>query len=107
MTFYHTISIRFLFLFSAPALLREILVIDDFSENELLPVILQGISNSSDPLTNLGQFSSDHLKKIKVIRLPARVGLIRSKIIGADLATGSHLLFLDGHCRVVPGNLFF
>ncbi len=82
-------------------------MIDDFSDSPLLPLILEGFTNatnstSDDPPT----FSNEHLAKIRVIRLPARVGLIRAKIAGAQFSTGSHLLFLDGHCRVVPGTCY-
>ncbi|EZG57172.1 putative polypeptide N-acetylgalactosaminyltransferase [Gregarina niphandrodes] len=60
--------------------------------------------NSPRGTSTQRHFSGEQLRKmIKVLRFGIGEGLIRSKIVGADLALGSNILFLDGHCRVDPG----
>ena len=63
-------------------LLKEIIVVDD---------------GSSEPLTTIPEFP-----KMKILRNEEPQGLTRAKIRGADFATGSHILFLDAHCKVGP-----
>lgn len=52
---------------------------------------------------SLGKPLDDHLKKhvskAKVVRIKSRVGLIRARIAGANVATGDVYLFLDSHCE--------
>lgn len=83
-------TFKYLFSETPEILLKEIIVVDDESEEKLDSVIDEGVT---DP---------DQRAKIKLIRLDARQGLTNAKSIGADNATGSHILFLDGHCRVGP-----
>ena len=63
--------------------MREIIFIDDASTVGSL----QDIASSD---------------KVHVIRLEERVGLTNAKIIGAKKAKGTHIFFLDAHCRVGP-----
>jgi len=63
-------------------LLKEIIVVDD---------------GSSVPLEPLG-----HFPKMKILRNTEPQGLTRAKIRGANFASGSHILFLDAHCKVGP-----
>ncbi|CAG09323.1 unnamed protein product, partial [Tetraodon nigroviridis] len=69
-------------------LLREIILVDDFSTKEYL----------KGPLDKyMAQFP-----KVRIIRLQERQGLIRARLAGAAAATGEVLTFLDSHveCNV-------
>ncbi|KAF7458549.1 putative polypeptide n-acetylgalactosaminyltransferase 12 [Cryptosporidium felis] len=71
-------------------LLREIIVVDDCSKNEVSKLLDQ-------------QLPSHYHKFIKVIRLDKCEGLIRSRILGADASKSSVIVFMDGHCRPKEG----
>ncbi|KAF4752416.1 hypothetical protein FOZ63_031968, partial [Perkinsus olseni] len=92
-------TIYYTFLYTEPDLLAEILVVDDNSEEPLEPLVVQSFEEGGV----LESLTSEQKAKIRILRLPEREGLIRAKIIGADSARGTYILFLDGHCRVVPG----
>ncbi|XP_071803293.1 polypeptide N-acetylgalactosaminyltransferase 1-like isoform X1 [Asterias amurensis] len=73
---------------SPPDLVREILLVDDFSQREYL----------KEPLDEyMAQFP-----KVKIIRLEKREGLIRARLRGAEVAQGAIMTFLDSHveCHV-------
>ncbi|XP_046665615.1 N-acetylgalactosaminyltransferase 6-like isoform X2 [Homalodisca vitripennis] len=65
-------------------LLKEIILVDDFSSKE----------HCKKPLDD---YVAAHLPKVKVIHLPKRDGLIRARLAGARVATGEVLIFLDSH----------
>ncbi|XP_054979055.1 polypeptide N-acetylgalactosaminyltransferase 5 [Sorex araneus] len=73
---------------SPPHLIKEILLVDDFSTKEYL----------KDKLDKyMSQFP-----KVRILRLKERHGLIRARLAGAKEATGDVLTFLDSHveCNV-------
>ncbi|XP_061734984.1 polypeptide N-acetylgalactosaminyltransferase 5 isoform X2 [Nerophis ophidion] len=73
---------------SPPHLLKEIILVDDFSAKD----------NLKDALDKyMSQFP-----KVRIIRLKERQGLIRARLAGAAVAKGEVLTFLDSHveCNV-------
>uniref|UniRef100_A0AAZ3R5A6 Polypeptide N-acetylgalactosaminyltransferase 5 n=1 Tax=Oncorhynchus tshawytscha TaxID=74940 RepID=A0AAZ3R5A6_ONCTS len=73
---------------SPPHLLKEIILVDDFSSKEYL----------KNPLdVYMSQFP-----KVRIVRLKERQGLIRARLAGAAIAKGDVLTFLDSHieCNV-------
>ncbi|XP_006880849.1 PREDICTED: polypeptide N-acetylgalactosaminyltransferase 5 [Elephantulus edwardii] len=73
---------------SPPHLIKEILLVDDFSTKEYLK-------------DNLDKYMSQ-FPKVRILRLRERHGLIRARLAGAQNATGDVLTFLDSHveCNV-------
>ncbi|KAH0477648.1 MAG: uncharacterized protein KVP18_000415 [Porospora cf. gigantea A] len=71
-------------------MLLEIIVIDDASR---IPV--------EHHLKN--QLTAAELAKVQVIRLDEPNGLIRARILGADVALAPNIFFMDGHCRPYEG----
>ncbi|TKR66861.1 hypothetical protein L596_023094 [Steinernema carpocapsae] len=70
-------------------LLKEIILVDDFSDME----------HTKQPLEQyMSQF-----KKVKILRLTKREGLIRARLQGAAKATGDVLTYLDSHCECMEG----
>ncbi|XP_020846532.1 polypeptide N-acetylgalactosaminyltransferase 3 [Phascolarctos cinereus] len=77
-------------LYSSPAiLLKEIILVDDASEDEYL----------HDKLYEyIKQFQI-----VKVVRQKERQGLINARLLGASVATAETLTFLDSHCECFYG----
>ncbi|XP_031560548.1 polypeptide N-acetylgalactosaminyltransferase 13-like isoform X2 [Actinia tenebrosa] len=71
-------------------LLREILLIDDYSTHDYLKSKLQA-------------YVSSRLRKVRIIRTNKREGLIRARLIGARAAKGDVITFLDAHCETNVG----
>uniref|UniRef100_A0A8D3DCP2 polypeptide N-acetylgalactosaminyltransferase n=1 Tax=Scophthalmus maximus TaxID=52904 RepID=A0A8D3DCP2_SCOMX len=75
-------TIRSVLTRSPPALIQEIILIDDFSSD---PEDCQLLSQ---------------IPKVRCLRNGRREGLIRSRVRGANTASASILTFLDSHCEV-------
>ncbi|KAJ7991791.1 hypothetical protein DPEC_G00287530 [Dallia pectoralis] len=74
---------------SPDVLLREVVLVDDYSDREHL----------KEPLANY----ISNLKKVRLIRATKREGLVRARLLGASIATGDVLTFLDCHCECHDG----
>ncbi|XP_028317004.1 polypeptide N-acetylgalactosaminyltransferase 4 [Gouania willdenowi] len=70
-------------------LLKEIILIDDYSDRDYLK-------------KNLPTYVSS-LQRVRLIHTKRREGLVRARLIGATYATGDVLTFLDCHCECVTG----
>lgn len=69
-------------------LLKEIVLVDDFSDLEDLNVLLEN------------EIKALPTDKVRLIRNTQREGLIRSRVFGARASVGDVLLFLDSHIEV-------
>ncbi|XP_068627786.1 N-acetylgalactosaminyltransferase 6-like [Battus philenor] len=65
-------------------LIKEVFLVDDASTKDFLK-------------QKLDEYLSEHLPKVKVLRLAQRSGLIAARLAGARAATADVLLFLDSH----------
>ncbi|MBN3326432.1 GALT3 acetylgalactosaminyltransferase, partial [Atractosteus spatula] len=77
-------------LHTSPAIfLKEIILVDDASADEVL----------KDQLDNYLK----QLHIVRVVRQKERKGLITARLLGASVATGDVLTFLDAHCECFQG----
>ncbi|XP_045498239.1 putative polypeptide N-acetylgalactosaminyltransferase 9 [Colias croceus] len=74
---------------SPPDLLKEIILIDDFSSMRHLNEDLENYVRTK--------------LKVVLIRAIHRKGLIRARIMGAKYASGTVVVFLDSHCECTKG----
>lgn len=84
--FFLTNTVKYILMHTPSELLREIIVLDDAS---------------SVPISSF--FPDAEFPKVHILRFEERLGLIAAKIKGAQVASGTFLLFLDAHCRVTEG----
>eukprot|EP00090_Calanus_glacialis_P041322 TRINITY_DN7278_c0_g1_i1.p1 TRINITY_DN7278_c0_g1~~TRINITY_DN7278_c0_g1_i1.p1 ORF type:complete len:653 (-),score=163.54 TRINITY_DN7278_c0_g1_i1:80-2038(-) len=70
-------------------LLKEIILVDDASDMDHLKADLENY---------MSQYP-----KVKIVRAPERVGLIRARLLGASKASAPVLTFLDSHIECTPG----
>ncbi|XP_062867368.1 polypeptide N-acetylgalactosaminyltransferase 10-like [Trichomycterus rosablanca] len=70
---------------SPPQLLSEIILVDDFSDKAHLKAPLE-------------EYMS-RLPKVRIVRTRKREGLIRTRLLGASVARGEVITFLDSHCE--------
>lgn len=74
---------------SPDMLLTEVILVDDYSDRDHL----------KEPLENY----IASLRKVRLIRARKREGLVRARLLGASIATGDVLTFLDCHCECHEG----
>ncbi|VDK19184.1 unnamed protein product, partial [Anisakis simplex] len=70
-------------------LLTEVILVDDFSNMEHLKKDLEEYMAT--------------LKKVRILRMEKREGLIRARLKGAAVAKGPVITFLDSHCECMEG----
>ncbi|XP_063049075.1 polypeptide N-acetylgalactosaminyltransferase-like 6 isoform X3 [Engraulis encrasicolus] len=66
-------------------LIAEIILVDDFSDR--------------DHLKNKLEEYMSRFPKVRIVRTKKREGLIRTRLLGASMAQGEVLTFLDSHCE--------
>jgi len=74
---------------SPPSLLEQIVLVDDASTLDHLKGELEAYISK--------------YPKVKLVRSPERVGLIRARLLGATHATAPVLTYLDSHCECAEG----
>ncbi|XP_044513162.1 polypeptide N-acetylgalactosaminyltransferase 12 [Gracilinanus agilis] len=74
---------------SPDILLKEVILVDDYSDREHLKERLENHLSG--------------LPKVRLIRANKREGLVRARLLGASIATGEILTFLDCHCECHDG----
>lgn len=74
---------------SPDVLLREVILVDDYSDRDHLKQRLEDYVSG--------------LRKVRLIRARKREGLVRARLLGASIATGDVLTFLDCHCECHEG----
>ncbi|CAB3236690.1 unnamed protein product [Arctia plantaginis] len=74
---------------SPPHLIKEIILVDDFSD---MPHLMQ----------QLDDYMSS-LPKVRIVRATRREGLIRARLLGARFVTAPVLTYLDSHCECTEG----
>ncbi|XP_051926576.1 polypeptide N-acetylgalactosaminyltransferase 12 [Hippocampus zosterae] len=74
---------------SADILLKEVIVVDDYSDQAHLKEPLEKYLSG--------------LRKVRLIRATKREGLVRARLLGASFSTGDVLTFLDCHCECHEG----
>merc|ERR1711892_737781 len=75
---------------SSRDLIKEIILVDDFSSLDILRDELDDKINALNVPTH-------------VLRLKERNGLIKARVMGARRATGTVLVFFDAHVEVTTG----
>ncbi|KAK3591806.1 hypothetical protein CHS0354_007658 [Potamilus streckersoni] len=71
---------------SPPELLKEVVMVDDFSDKSHLK-------------ENLDEYIKKFNGKVNLYRNSERLGLIRTRTRGAELSKGDVIIFLDAHCE--------
>ncbi|GAV02000.1 hypothetical protein RvY_12618-2 [Ramazzottius varieornatus] len=77
---------------SPPELLKEIILLDDYSDREELH-------------EKLDKYVAENFDRnvVRIVRCKERQGLISARVRGAEAATGDVLIFLDSHCEANVG----
>jgi len=88
------------------ALLRTVWSVLDRSPSHLLHeiILVDDASNQTEITQILPEYIKHRLPpKVKLIRTPSQLGLIRARLTGAEVASGDILVFLDSHCEATKG----
>ncbi|VDP70891.1 unnamed protein product [Echinostoma caproni] len=95
---------------SPPELLKEVILVDDFSDKPILLAIPfePAQMDYSDLVcgTHLKEPLEEYmaqLKIVKIVRAKQREGLIRARMLGARASTAEVLTFLDSHIECTKG----
>ncbi|VDM73669.1 unnamed protein product [Strongylus vulgaris] len=78
----HSVLLR-----SPPQLIKEVVMVDDYSDKEHLK-------------EKLDKYIKRFNGKVRLVRTEDREGLIRARTIGAKHSTADVIIFLDAHCEV-------
>ncbi len=96
---------------SPPELLAEIILVDDFSTKctknlkfltiKLWKIIYYKFFIIADLKEKLENYIKRFEGKVKIVRTKQREGLVRARVIGAEVAIGDVIVILDAHCECV------
>ena len=91
---------------SSSNLLKEIILVDDFSDMGKLNFFFVDLLDKNLFSEHLKQPLDDYIKDLKIvsiIRQKQREGLIRSRLVGAAAVQSDVIIFLDSHIEVTEG----
>lgn len=74
---------------SPPKLIKEIILVDDGSKDELLRLAVA--------------IHAEALEKVRIVRNEVPKGLMMARQAGVDALTADYVIIMDGHMEVVPG----
>ena len=85
-------------------LLRTVHSVLDRSPGQLLEeiILVDDASTMEHVKADLDHYMAQY-PKVKIVRAPERVGLIRARLMGAAHARGKVLTYLDSHCEATEG----
>lgn len=92
-------TVKYVFENISTELLHEIIVVDDMSADPVAGLFKEAIKNDE----YFSHLSIEDQSKLMILTNTEKQGLIRAKIQGGNVATGTHIFFLDGHCRMQSG----
>nr|XP_032836835.1 polypeptide N-acetylgalactosaminyltransferase 10-like [Petromyzon marinus] len=85
---------------SPAQLLLEVIVVDDSSDHDRDSAPLPPLAVLLEEAEEAGGGQGGPPPRLRLLRLPRRVGPIQARAVGARAALGEALVFLDSHCEV-------